>query len=28
LAALDAAIIQDDRLERRRSPHRGEAGYW
>ena len=28
LAALDTAIIQDDRLERRRSPHRGEAGYW
>jgi peptidoglycan hydrolase-like protein with peptidoglycan-binding domain len=28
LAALDGAIIEDDRLERRRRPHRGNAGYW
>ena len=28
LAALDDAILKDDRLERRRSPHRGQAGYW
>jgi peptidoglycan hydrolase-like protein with peptidoglycan-binding domain len=28
LAALDQAIVDDDRLERRKSPHNARAGYW
>jgi len=28
LKALDQAVIYDDRLERRKRPHSGRAGYW